>query len=327
MKQCSKCEEDKPLTEFNKDASKKDGLRGWCKLCWRVRKREVHNKSKSQKESRIKWLRKQAKRPLIKDDKRLGRVQRKVRLYFKKKINNKNKRIKKSACNKDRLQSIRDKAKEFGYYILSEFSSQKDRATVRCENGHERETELSYIIKGRGGCRECVRGDMKKRLIESADIIGGEIISEYINKKTRVLYRCSNGHEVMRYPSSIWNGHHCGDCENGGNTYSFYHGDEEHKNRDGYFYKFHFNKDGRVYKMIGIATVWKARLSQYRSTGIKPFDISLTKMKMYDAFICEQEILHRKELQSLKSNGLGFRGSTECFDITEADLFHPVHNV
>jgi len=161
----------------------------------------------------------------------------------------------------------------------------------------------------------------------SAKKLVGNVLSKYESKHKKVLYRCSNGHETMRYPQSIWDGHHCGECENGSNSYSYYHGDEQRQNRIGYFYEFYFNKDGRVYKMIGIATVWKARLSQYKSANIKPFDIYLTQMSMYDAFVCEQEILHRKELQEVKSKGLGFSGSTECFDVTDIDLFHPVHSI
>lgn len=41
MKTCSKCKETKPMSEFYKDRSKKDGLRSWCKSCFkRYRKSE-----------------------------------------------------------------------------------------------------------------------------------------------------------------------------------------------------------------------------------------------------------------------------------------------
>ena len=33
MKQCSKCKELKPDSEFNKHARHKDGLSPWCKMC------------------------------------------------------------------------------------------------------------------------------------------------------------------------------------------------------------------------------------------------------------------------------------------------------
>lgn len=35
MKRCSKCGETKPVSEFNKDLSRKDGIFQWCKQCAR----------------------------------------------------------------------------------------------------------------------------------------------------------------------------------------------------------------------------------------------------------------------------------------------------
>jgi 5-methylcytosine-specific restriction endonuclease McrA len=40
MKQCSKCKEIKPKSEFNKDSKSKDGLRPYCKVCVAVYNRE-----------------------------------------------------------------------------------------------------------------------------------------------------------------------------------------------------------------------------------------------------------------------------------------------
>lgn len=39
LKRCSKCEEQRPLGDFNKDKAKKDGLRGYCKPCDREKAR------------------------------------------------------------------------------------------------------------------------------------------------------------------------------------------------------------------------------------------------------------------------------------------------
>ena len=228
----------------------------------------------------------------------------------------------------NRIESIRKRVKSFGYDILSEFNNSKDYALVRCEDGHERRAQISNILAGRGGCSECRIDKGHQKLIRAAEKMDGEMLTKFESKRKKALYRCYNGHETLRYPHSIWNGHHCGDCENGSNNYSYYHGDEKRQNRTGYFYEFYFNLDNKVYKMIGIATVWKSRLSQYRSAGINPFGISLTKMSTYEAFICEQEILHRSKLQGIRMiNGLGFAGSTECFDVTDVNLFHPIHNV
>ena len=36
QKYCTKCSTTKPITEYWKNKSSKDGLQGWCKPCWQV---------------------------------------------------------------------------------------------------------------------------------------------------------------------------------------------------------------------------------------------------------------------------------------------------
>ena len=335
LKECSgngSCGKFLSVDNFNSKGS--GHYRAQCKSCWnkwRRRDAKTENGKAKQKKHINTYYKKHPHKLIEKKERsealRLITLRKRLIKRINLVVEDKNKTKAKTKANEDRLQGIRDRVKEFGYNILSEFSSQQDNPIVRCESGHERKAKLHNILIGRAGCPEC-RIDKGQRRIElSAKKLGAKILSKYESKYKKVLYRCSNGHETMRYPSMIWNGHHCGECENGSNSYSFYHNDEDRQNREGYFYEFYFNKDGKAYKMIGIATVWKARLYQYRGAGIEPFDISLTKMSMYEAFVCEQEILHRKELQDLKPSGLGFAGSTECFNISDIDLFHPVHSI
>jgi hypothetical protein len=35
FKRCAKCKEPKPISEFSRNRTKKDGLHGWCKPCWK----------------------------------------------------------------------------------------------------------------------------------------------------------------------------------------------------------------------------------------------------------------------------------------------------
>ncbi len=337
LKECSgngSCGKFLSVDNFTKKGENKSGsiiYRAQCKLCWNVWRRE-DAKTEKGREKRRKHQKAyyennpeklEAKR-LISEAKQKERLKKKCLRIIEKMLKKRLSQVK----NNSRIDGIRVKVKSFGYDILSEFNSSNDYVLVRCDRGHERRAQLSNIISGRGGCNECKIHEGQERLVKSADKLGGKIITKFKSKRKKVLYECYNGHKTLRYPQSIWNGHHCGMCENGTNNYSFYHEDKERMNREGYFYQFNFRKDGRSYKMIGIATVWKARLRQYRSSGVNPFDISLTKMSMFDAFICEQEILHRKELQDIKmTSGLGFAGSTECFDVTDVNLFHPVHSV
>ncbi len=36
MRICSKCKQEKELSEFHKDKHNRSGLKGWCKVCCRV---------------------------------------------------------------------------------------------------------------------------------------------------------------------------------------------------------------------------------------------------------------------------------------------------
>lgn len=40
---CSKCEEEKPLCEYNADSRRKDGKRASCKLCDAVQKKRIRH--------------------------------------------------------------------------------------------------------------------------------------------------------------------------------------------------------------------------------------------------------------------------------------------
>jgi 5-methylcytosine-specific restriction endonuclease McrA len=68
-KACSKCGEEKPLTEYNKDKRKKDGLRRFCRVCEKAyyRKYREENRGKA-RTYRKKW--KKENREKVRADKR-----------------------------------------------------------------------------------------------------------------------------------------------------------------------------------------------------------------------------------------------------------------
>ena len=319
MKKCSKCEEVKELGEFHKDKSKKDGLRGWCKICWRKRKRDVHNKSENQKESMKKWLSKKAKRPLQKEDNRLKRVQRKVRSYFNKKYYERDR-----ASRKTYLEMKVNHCTKNGYDFICMMDCNK-YYIVRCSNGHL--TKKTYETM-RNGCNTCksLRGHIT--LKEEAYRRGYKVLGEYKSTGHKIDMICDQGHSISMEVKSFLKGSGCKACNNiGGYSYVRFHGDSILKNKKALFYEFFFMLNGRSYKEFGITINWKGRLSAYKNQGVKPFDVSLTKMKLYDAFICEQELKNRKELQDLRlKENPGFDGWTECFDVTDVNLFSSVHN-
>lgn len=46
MKQCLKCKEVKPLDQFHKESRAKDGLRRWCKVCFRAAQKRAPSRAK-----------------------------------------------------------------------------------------------------------------------------------------------------------------------------------------------------------------------------------------------------------------------------------------
>jgi hypothetical protein len=58
-KRCSKCGEVKPVEEFNKDKSKKDGRQGYCRACQRASKRtpkyKAYEETPERKKYKSKW--------------------------------------------------------------------------------------------------------------------------------------------------------------------------------------------------------------------------------------------------------------------------------
>lgn len=62
MKQCSTCKVEKPLVDFNKKSSTKDGFERYCKDCHRARNRKHYDKNKtSYIESAMRWKREKRK--------------------------------------------------------------------------------------------------------------------------------------------------------------------------------------------------------------------------------------------------------------------------
>jgi hypothetical protein len=47
MKQCCKCKQEKPLTDFNKKSANRDGLERYCKECHRAKNRKHYEANKA----------------------------------------------------------------------------------------------------------------------------------------------------------------------------------------------------------------------------------------------------------------------------------------
>lgn len=111
-------------------------------------------------------------------------------------------------------------AEELGGICLSnEYVNNKTKLHWRCAEGHEWEA-LPQNIKRGHWCQVCGnkrQGRQKAKNIETAHKLaqarGGECLSsEYTNNRTRLTWRCSEGHEWEAIPASIQRGSWCPKC-------------------------------------------------------------------------------------------------------------------
>lgn len=89
--------------------------------------------------------------------------------------------------------------------IHGEFISTKTYITVECEKGHVWETKPNYVSTG-NWCIICSgnsKEEAEKRLIEKVEQRDGEILSPYVNGRTKMKFKCRNGHEFDLAPMAI----------------------------------------------------------------------------------------------------------------------------
>lgn len=97
-----------------------------------------------------------------------------------------------------------------GECLSDNYSNTKTKLSWRCAKGHEWEALPTNIKRGHW-CQICGnhrQGREKAKTIESAQELartkGGECLSsEYVNNRTKLLWRCADGHEWQAIPASI----------------------------------------------------------------------------------------------------------------------------
>jgi len=119
------------------------------------------------------------------------------------------------------LEEMQSIATVRGGKLLSKFYiNSETKLRWRCAEGHTWEAIPSSIKRG-GWCRKC---GFKRSAIKRARTIGemqalakakgGECLStDYLNSKSRLLWRCAKGHDWETQASVITQGHWCPQCE------------------------------------------------------------------------------------------------------------------
>jgi thiol-disulfide isomerase/thioredoxin len=117
--------------------------------------------------------------------------------------------------NKSTLNEIQQLAKVKGGKCLStEYKNSNQKLLWQCSKGHQWESTLAHIKKG-SWCHTCNGG--KRLTLEYMQAIalkhGGKCLSTtYINKYTKLLWECGQGHQWHTTYSTIYKGSWCPQC-------------------------------------------------------------------------------------------------------------------
>lgn len=112
---------------------------------------------------------------------------------------------------------LKDAAKTHGGKLLSaKYVAAQSVYLWECKEGHRFELGFVYVKKG-SWCQTCSPLKTTKKTIEQMRVLaterGGECLSEsYEGNKTKLLWRCSAGHEWMTSPAVVQKGFWCPTC-------------------------------------------------------------------------------------------------------------------
>ena len=101
-----------------------------------------------------------------------------------------------------------------GYELLSDYKNTITKVKLKCPEGHEYSVKPIKFKSGRrcpkcsGKCSEYA----KEQFIQTLDQEGYELLSGYIDMKTKVVLLCSNGHIVTSRPDHFKRGVRCPKC-------------------------------------------------------------------------------------------------------------------
>jgi hypothetical protein len=113
------------------------------------------------------------------------------------------------------FQRLQQTLKEKGGVCLDDYAGSQERHRFRCHNGHEWSAIATNIIMG-VWCGQCVKDEKRKQkteiLCRIAQEHGGALLSEYVNKETKIHCECHRGHRWYAWPSNTQKGHWCPIC-------------------------------------------------------------------------------------------------------------------
>ena len=101
-----------------------------------------------------------------------------------------------------------------GCELIGEYIDTQIKVKIRCNKGHEYRV-IPYSFKRGNRCPVCSGYcpiQAKKELIELLKKEGYELLSKYIDTKTKIKIKCNKGHEYKVRPNHFKNGRRCPVC-------------------------------------------------------------------------------------------------------------------
>jgi hypothetical protein len=164
--------------------------------------------------------------------------------------------------NKLSKEEINKRLSPSGIEIVGEYIRNSTKSIFRCRNDHEWETHPASIMK-KPVCPYCIGYYLTKEIVnERIKDRGIELVGEYIDSKTRTLFRGQCKHEWYAASSCVMRGTGCPICNPGGYN----------QGKSGYIYILDF---GHFIK-YGITNNLKKRLASHKKNGI--YTVILTKL-------------------------------------------------
>lgn len=164
--------------------------------------------------------------------------------------------------------------------LIGEYLGSRQKTLFRCGENHEWFAKPAYLFDGKG-CPTCADTTLTKNIVnDRLKFRGIELIEEYVNAQTRVLFRCSSDHEWRAEPGAIMYGNGCPMCACSGFN----------PNKPAHAYVLNFGD----YIKYGISNNLKVRLKSHRrNNGIFTLVLSHLFESGIDALNWENNIKNK----------------------------------
>lgn len=207
---------------------------------------------------------------------------------------------------------VKNKFKEIGYTLLSEYKNSHTKMDFICPLGHKHSMTWGAFSTG-NRCGICARKHITYEEVYTIfDSVGYSLISDtYINSKSYLEFICPNGHIHKITLDDFRNGRRCGQCAVTGFN----------PNKPASLYYLRFDINATPYYKVGITN--RTIQERYRDEPL-PYTILKDDRYLFGSLAKKDEskILNKYQKYRYKGKPILFSGNTELFtkDVLKLDV-------